>query len=95
MDIKKIIKDRQQGRLTILEQLYWKWFEPSQSLIGTTKEIYGKILTDEHLAVAYLREKGLIDIDVIENPPDPREEKLVLTITAIGIDYVEDHILTS
>ncbi|WP_322924969.1 hypothetical protein [Paenibacillus campi] len=95
MDVKKIIMDRQHLRFVILEKLYWKWFESSRSLIGTKKEIYGKVLTDEHLAVAYLHEKGFITIDVSENPTNPREEKLILTITATGIDYVEEHILNS
>ncbi len=93
MDVKQTIKDRQKLRLMILENLYWNWFEHTQPIIGSKKEIYGKILTDEHLAIAYLREKGFININVIENSVNPREEKLILTVTAKGIDYVEDHIL--
>ena len=89
MDTKQIIKERQKLRLRLLEQLYWKWFENSQPIIGTKKELYGKILTDKHLAIAYLREKGFIAIDVIENPSDPREEKLSSSLFNKG-SYKED-----
>lgn len=96
MDISKI-HERQELRCRILKKLYellhaggpeWPSSNNVEGLIGTKKELY--IDNEHHKAYHYLHTKGYIQISSLTpNAKRSDDERLVVMITADGIDYIE------
>ncbi|MCT6925220.1 hypothetical protein [Metasolibacillus sp.] len=85
IDVQKV-KERKKLRLEILTQLYnLHYFAVTQNnnLHGKTSELFGERNSEKHLAYHYLLTAGYIEIESIE-------DNSAITLTAKGIDYVED-----
>jgi hypothetical protein len=84
IDIEKI-KERKKIRKEILEELYELWFNTeSSALVGTKQQIYQES-SERQNAFHYLLSMEFIDISTLG-------ERLVIRITAKGIEHVEIHI---
>ncbi|WP_226000875.1 hypothetical protein [Paenibacillus sp. BJ-4] len=86
------VRERKKLRLDILGELYQIWFsgEENNMLFGSKEDIYQKRNTERHLAFHFMFEMGFIHISPMGGKG--MDEKLSISITAKGIDFLESNL---
>ncbi len=93
---KTSILERKKLRYVFLEQLYWKKFDnrTNDSMHGTKEEIYIYPDSEIQKALTYLNDKKWIEVQELEPTKDFPDE-LSISITASGIDIIEEQLLNN